>query len=142
MDYPNLRVAPAYRRRTRGAFASRRIRLAFVSLAAAGTLAAPAFAAHPTIAANPNPVHRGQLIRVHGVVPGCPRGESVTLLSRAFSHKHEFAGVRAVSARVGRNHRYSVRTRIPAGRNPGRYRISGRCGGGNLGVSTRLRVLV
>ena len=111
------------------------------AIGAAAALAVPAFAAHPTIEVNPNPVQRGKLVRVHGVVPGCPRGHLVTLISRAFSHAHEFAGVSAVFARVGRHSRYSVRTRIPARRRPGRYRVSGRCGGANLGVFVRLRVL-
>jgi hypothetical protein len=104
-------------------------------------LAVPALASGPTIVASPNPVHRGKLVRVHGVVPGCPRGDQVTLLSRAFKHTHEFAGVPAVFAHVGAGAAYSVSTRIPATRKPGRYSITGRCGGGNLGVSRTLRVI-
>jgi hypothetical protein len=65
----------------------------------------------------------------------------VTLISRAFSHRHDFAGLPALYARVRTNGDYSVRTRIPVTRRPARYRIGGRCGGGNLGVSARLRVL-
>jgi hypothetical protein len=111
-------------------------------LTAAGIVVTSAFGSSPTIQVNPNPVHRGQLVRVHGVVPqGCARGDSVTLISRAFKHAHDFAGLPAVFARLDRNHRYSVRTRIPSQRRPGAYRISGRCGGGNLGVSIQLRVL-
>jgi len=91
--------------------------------------------------ATPNPVQRGHLVRVHGIVPGCGPGNSVTLISRAFAHVHDFAGLPAVFARVRSNDRYTVRTRIPSSRRPGRYRISGRCGGGNLGVFVRLRVL-
>jgi hypothetical protein len=104
-------------------------------------LAMPAMAAGPTIVASPNPVHRGTLVRVHGVVPTCPHGDQVTLLSRAFKHTHEFAGVPAVFARVGAGAAYSVSTRIPATRRLGRYTITGRCGGGNLGVSRTLRVI-
>ena len=116
----------------------------FVSAAAVALavgLAAPAVAAAPTIQVSPGTVHRGHLVRVHGVVPGCPRGDEVTLISRAFSHRHDFAGLPAVFARVGARQRYSVRTRIPAHRKAGRYTISGRCGGGNLGVTASLRVL-
>jgi len=116
-------------------------RVLVAALAAAGVLVSSAHAATPTIAVNPTPVHRGHFVRVHGVVPGCGPGNSVTLLSRAFSHRHHFAGVPAVYARVRSNDRYSVRTRIPVTRRSGRYRIRGRCGGGNLGVSVRLRVL-
>jgi hypothetical protein len=115
--------------------------LATAALAAAGVLAAPAAAAGPTLKVTPNRVHRGHIVRVHGVVPGCPRRDQVTLISRAFAHKHDFAGLPAVFARVGAHSRYSVRTRIPAARRARRYTITGRCGGGNLGVSASLRVL-
>ena len=99
-----------------------------------------ALAAGPTINTDPKPVTQGGVVRVFGVVPQCARGNTVTLLSRAFSHRHEFAGVPAISAVVRRHHRYSKRTTIPAQRRPGRYRITGRCGGGNLGVIAHLRV--
>ena len=99
-----------------------------------------ALAAGPTINTDPTRVAQGGVVRVFGVVPQCARGNTVTLLSRAFSHRHEFAGVPAIFAIVGRHHRYSKRTTIPAQRRPGRYRITGRCGGGNLGVIAHLRV--
>jgi hypothetical protein len=118
------------------------VRSVFVAaLAAFAALISPAVAAGPTISASPNPVSRGHVVRVHGVVPGCPTGDQVTLISRAFSHRHEFAGVPAVFARVGSHHAYSVRTTIPSAREAGRYVVTGRCGGGNLGVSVTLRVL-
>jgi hypothetical protein len=109
-----------------------------VALLATATVA---LAAGPTINVDPHRVHRGDAVRVFGVVPGCARGDQVTLLSRAFSHRHEFAGVPAIFATVGRGHHYSRRTTIPAGRRTGRYAINGRCGGGNLGVTAHLRVL-
>lgn len=87
----------------------------------------------------PGSVRRGHPVRVHGVVPGCQA--AVTLISRAFSHEHDFAGLPALFAHVRMSGRYSVRIRIPAGRAPGRYSITGRCGGGNLGVSAKLSVL-
>ena len=106
-----------------------------------GLLAIPAIAVEPRIVATPSVVHRGGSVRVHGTIIGCAIGDTVTLISRAFSHRHEFAGVPAVFATVGPNHAYSVRARIPATRRPGRYSITGRCGGGNLGVEAPLRVL-
>jgi hypothetical protein len=81
------------------------------------------------------------MVRVFGVVPGCARGDQVTLISRAFSRAHEFAGVPAIFATVRRGHHYSHRTRIPAHKRARRYTIRGRCGGGNLGVRAHLRVL-
>ena len=47
----------------------------------------------------------------------------------------------AVFADQKPNGHYSIRVRIPKSRAPGRYTITGRCGGGNLGVSRKLRVL-
>jgi hypothetical protein len=111
--------------------------VALAVLATAGV----AGAAGPTINVDPHRVQRGDVVRVFGVVPGCPRGDRVTLLSRAFSHRHEFAGVPAIFATVRRGHHYSKRTTIPAGRRARRYAVHGRCGGGNLGVTAHLRVL-
>jgi hypothetical protein len=93
----------------------------------------------PTLLVSPRRVRRGGFVRVHGGVFGCQG--PVTLISNAFSRRHQFAGVPAISAPVRAHGAYSVRTRIPAARRPGVYTISGRCGGGNLGVQARLRVL-
>ncbi len=118
-----------------------RVALPAVALAAVAAAAAPALAAGVSIHASPSSVHRGHVVRVYGKVPGCPKGSSVTLLSNAFVHTHDFAGVPAVYATVGSASAYSVKTKIPAGKKPGRYTISGRCGGGNLGVTATLHVL-
>jgi hypothetical protein len=114
-----------------------------ISVVAAALLASTALAdrSDPLLAASPNPVHAGSQVRLHGRVPGCPAGDQVTLISRAFSHRHEFAGVSAVFATVRSDGHFSVRTRIPRTRKPARYSITGRCGGGNLGFSRHLRVL-
>jgi hypothetical protein len=42
---------------------------------------------------------------------------------------------------VNANGHYRASTLIPSGRRSGRYTITGRCGGGNFGVTARLRVL-
>jgi hypothetical protein len=114
-----------------------------IGVVLAGLLATTgvALAAGATIRVDPTTVQRGYIVRVHGVVPGCAIGNQVTLLSRAFSHRREFAGVPAILAEVGAGHKYSKRTRIPAGRAPGRYAITGRCGGDNLGVTAHVRVI-
>jgi hypothetical protein len=93
----------------------------------------------PSIKADPNPVRRGGVVRVYGNTGGCRSG--LTLLSDAFSHAHEFAGVPALFGSVDASGRYSIVSRIPPKRRPGTYEISGRCGGGNMGVTARLRVL-
>jgi hypothetical protein len=113
-------------------------RSAVLATALAAGLAAPTVAATPTIKASPNPVQRGELVRVYGVVTGC--GGSVTLISKAFPHTHDFAGLPAVFARRSSTGSYSVRVRIPARRAARTYTITGRCGGGNLGVTRKLKV--
>jgi hypothetical protein len=88
----------------------------------------------------PSVVHRGGVVVISGRAGGCPAGDTVAVLSRAFSDAHAFAGVSAVSARVRPDGRYRATTRIPPARRPGRYVVTARCGGGNLGVEAFLRV--
>jgi hypothetical protein len=119
----------------------RRIALALALLTVGGAataLAAPSL----KIQVSPSGAYRGEVVRVFGTVAGgCAPGGDVTLISEAFSPAHEFAGIPAIFARVRSDGSFSKRTRIPRGRAPGRYSIRGRCGGGNLGVSARLRIL-
>jgi len=106
---------------------------------AAGATAAQAAA--PRIALSPGTVHRGDAVRVHGTIGGCAVGDQVALISRAFGHQHEFAGIPAVYAQVKHGGVYSISTSVPKRLKPGRYSVSGRCGGGNLGVTVTLVVL-
>ena len=89
----------------------------------------------------PNPVHRGHKVIIRGNAAPCPTGSSVTLISAAFAHTHEFAGVSAVFALVRSGGKFGVRPLIPASRAPGNYSLSARCGGGNLGVSAHIHVV-
>ena len=114
------------------------IAIALFVLGATAAAAAPRAEIH----VRPDPAYRGEVVRVFGnVAGGCAAGNQVTLISGAFSRAHEFAGVPAIFARAHRDGSFSTRTRIPLARRPGRYSISGRCGGGNLGVTARLRIL-
>lgn len=116
--------------------------VALVLVAVTFLTASAAATAAPTIRVSPDRAYRGEVVRVFGNVDGgCAPGSQVTLLSRAFRRTNEFAGVPAIFARVRSNGSFSKRTRIPRRRRLGRYRISGRCGGGNLGVRARLRIL-
>jgi hypothetical protein len=92
------------------------------------------------LAVTPSTVRRGGTVLVHGVAGGCASGDSVTLISHAFSPARSFAGVPAVFAPVGSAGRFSTRATIPGTRAAGRYVITARCGGGNLGVSATLTV--
>jgi hypothetical protein len=95
----------------------------------------------PTINVHPGAQFQGKTVRVFGRAGGCPTGDRVTLISNAFSHQHDFAGRPAIFAKVQPGDRYSVVTRIPGNKTPDRYAITGRCGGGNFGVTAHLRVL-
>jgi hypothetical protein len=106
----------------------------------AKAVTALAVVASASIHVSPGTVSAGGRVSLSGSARGCPSGDRVTLLSRAFSHRHEFAGVPAVYARVRRDGTYGHPVRIPASTAPGRYSITGRCGGGNLGVTAHLRV--
>jgi hypothetical protein len=68
----------------------------------------------------------------------CPGG--VTLISRAFVHTHDFAGLPAVFATVKPSGAFTATNTIPRSKPAGTYTITGRCGGGNLGVSATLAV--
>jgi hypothetical protein len=107
-------------------------------------LAAPAWAAPATLQVSPSSVTAGDTVVVSGSVGPAPEGSDcasgVTLLSRAFVHTHDFADVPAVFAAVRPDGTFTVTTRIPRSKAAGTYTISGRCGGGNLGVSATLVV--
>ncbi len=119
-----------------------RVRALLCALPLSAALAASAAAANGiSIYVSPSTVHRGHAVRVYGNVAPCPKGAQVELLSNAFVHTHDFAGLPEVLATVGSHGAYSVTTRIPATKAPGRYSITGRCGGGNLGVTATLHVL-
>jgi hypothetical protein len=115
--------------------------------ATVGTLApaASAWAASAaTLQVSPGSVTAGDPVVVSGSVGAAPEGSacatSVLLLSRAFVHTHEFAGVPAVTAAVKPGGAFTATTRIPSSTPAGTYTVSGRCGGGNLGVSATLTV--
>ncbi len=92
------------------------------------------------ITVSPSTVHRGRTVLVSGVAGGCTAGNTVTLLSHAFTATHSFAGVPAVYAKVGSAGRFSAHAKIATARVPGTYTITARCGGGNLGVAAYLTV--
>ena len=112
-----------------------------IAVIAAGWAVTTAMAGPPSISVAPTPVRRGHTVVVKGSADGCTVGNAVTLISRAFSHAHDFAGLPAVLTKVRTGGTFKVSTRIPSARKPGRYTITARCGGGNLGVSAHVRVL-
>jgi hypothetical protein len=122
--------------------------IATVLLAATVTtltlLTAPVSAAPIAVHANPNPVVAGHTVTVSGSVgpnsAGSECASRVTLISKAFAHTHDFAGLPAVVAVVKSDGTFTATTTIPRATASGTYTITGRCGGANLGVSAALWV--
>ena len=94
----------------------------------------------PSITLTPNPVTRGHSVVITGSAGGCAVGNRVSIISKAFVHTHDFAGLPAVLAKVKYGGHFRVTTRIPATKRPGRYTVTARCGGGNLGLLKHLTV--
>ena len=104
-------------------------------------LSAAALAAGTSLHVHPHKVQAGHRVRVSGTAGPCPVGDPVMLLSKAFSHRHDFAGLPAVFTHVKSGGHFGRWVRIPARRDARRYSITARCGGGNFGIVRHLRVV-
>jgi hypothetical protein len=111
-------------------------------LVCVAALAVPAMAtaAVPSLTLTPPSVKRGHAVSINGSADGCVVGSTVFIISKAFAHTHDFAGLPAVLAKVKYGGSFRVTTRIPAAKRPGRYKVTVRCGGGNLGILKYLTV--
>jgi hypothetical protein len=101
-------------------------------------------AAPVAIHVSPDSVAAGDTVTLSGSVgpdsAGSECAGGVTLISKAFIHTHDFAGLPAVGAAVKPDGTFTATTKIPSSKPAGTYTITGRCGGGNLGVLARLVV--
>ena len=104
--------------------------------AVAAVLAGSLAAATPRLSVHPSSVARGGTVTVSG--KGCRAGDVVYLISPPFVG-HAFVS-HSVATRARANGTFSRSVRIRTSIRTGRYLITARCGGGNLGVSARLRV--
>ena len=98
-----------------------------------------------TITVNPSTVPAGSQVTVSGDVlangsPGCAVPGDVTLISPAFAGLGEFAGVGATTATADASGNFTTTVTLSPSVAPGTYDITGRCGGGNLGVSASLTI--
>ena len=89
-----------------------------IAIAAVALTLPPLPAAAPSLTLMPNPVVRGHVVQVAGSAGDCPTGDAVTILSHAFVHTHDFAGVPAVYARVRAGGAFHVSTRVPPPASP------------------------
>ena len=131
---------PRAARRAAAEFGHKRVLVSVAALVAALATAATATAGVPSLTLTPSSVKRGNTVLIKGSADGCAVGDRVFIISRAFVHAHDFAGLPAVLAKVKYGGSFRVTTRIPATKRPGRYRVTARCGGGNLGILKYLTV--
>jgi hypothetical protein len=113
--------------------------VAAAAVAAAAAAGAMTAAASLTVAAAS--VRRGHRAIIRGNAGDCAVGNAVTIISKAFAHTHDFAGLPAVFARVRNGGKFGNRPRVPSTKAVGNYGVSARCGGGNLGVSATIHVV-
>jgi len=99
-------------------------------------VAGPLMAATPRLLVHPVSVARGGTVTVSG--RGCLAGDLVYLISPPFVG-HAFVQ-HSVATRARSNGTFSRLVHIRTTVRRGRYLITARCGGGNLGVSAALRV--
>jgi hypothetical protein len=98
-----------------------------------------------SISVSPTSVPVGGTVTLSGDVldstgqPGCQVPGTVTLLSGAFAGQGSFMN-QDVETSVGSDGNFSVQATILPGVAPGSYTVTGRCGGGNLGVQATLVV--
>src|SRR4051794_34298277 len=115
----------------RAALAGSAVGLAFASwLPVAGAVA---------LTVTPSSIAAGGSVNVTG---NCEPNSSGTAMSPAFLHDatHDFAGVGAVTFTTDAAGNFSAAAQIPATRSPGSYKVTARCGGGNLGLEAPLVV--
>jgi hypothetical protein len=117
--------------------------VAALSIAALCLLAAPAAAA--SINVSPSSTTPGGTVTVSGDVlvngtAGCGVPGTVTLISNAFRGLGEFAGEGAVFATADASGHFTKTVTLASNVAPGTYTITGRCGGGNLGVAATLTI--
>jgi len=113
------------------------MRIAVVTVAAFVLAATPALAAGgAALTASPASLSRGSTVTFTGA--GCLRGDSVILISKLFpGHAYGEGAIRTIARANGHFTRRFVVRMTSA---PGRYAVTARCGGGNLGIVAHVRV--
>jgi hypothetical protein len=110
--------------------------VAVAALAVAGA-AFGSSSSRASIHVQPTAVAAGAPVHVYGSVGSCSSGR-VMVISKAFPG-HAF-GEGGLTGHVRPDHTYSIDGHVRSSLRAGTYSVSARCGGGNLGVSGRVRV--
>lgn len=116
---------------------SRTLAVALVVLSAVSVVAA-ATASRPRIVVQPAAVSPGGAVHVTGNAGACAVGNTVILISSAFPGHAYGKGTLTGVVRAG--HVFAVSGRLRPDVRAGGYRVTARCGGGNLGVTGTVRV--
>lgn len=116
---------------------SRTFAVALVVLSAVAVVAS-ATASGPRIVVQPAAVSPGGSVHVTGSAGTCAVGSALILISGAFPGHAYGRGTLTGVVRAG--HVFSVSGRVRPDVRAGSYRVTARCGGGNLGVSGTVRV--
>jgi hypothetical protein len=94
-------------------------------------------AAIPSIHVAPHAARAGSKVKIYGIAPtGSKAGAKLTLMSKAFSARHEVSGMPAVTTRVRSGGRYSATVRIAAKTKPSTYGVTGKVGNRYLQVAS------
>ncbi len=107
---------------------------------------APAAAATSShfVSVSPGKAQQGRTVQVSGSVDhGCEighRGDHATIISKGFkgAARHNFAGVPAIWASLAKSRKglFFAKVQLSSNVAPGKYTVTGRCGGGNFGTTT------
>jgi hypothetical protein len=108
--------------------------------ATSATASAAAINVSPTTVAAGANVHLSGDVLAGDGTPGCGVPGTVTLISDAFTGLGEFAGVGAVDLPVDATGHFDSTVTLDGSVADGTYPITGRCGGGNLGVEASIIV--
>lgn len=100
-------------------------------------LGGSALAANGSLSVSPSTTTPGGTVHFSGSVPGCSQSGDVTLTSIDKLFPPDGFGP---TTQVDANGSFAVDYTVPTSTPPGSYRVGLRCGGGNVGVSTQLRV--
>jgi len=95
-------------------------------------------ASRARLSVRPHTAAPGARIRVTGNAGSCAAGSTIIAISGAFPG-HAY-GEGTLTGTLRADHTFSIRGRVRRNAAPGRYEVSARCGGANLGAGTYLRV--